>query len=120
MRGVGLLCDFSGFTLGQMRAASSADIKRGIAMAQGTFPLRLGAVYIVCEPRWFSVVMSIITPLLNAKGAGRLQSRVVLCGSDYSRRLRRHVAASELPDEYGGTQGPLAHGWAEWVKAHAN
>jgi hypothetical protein len=116
--GCALLADFSGFTLGQMRRVQLADIKRGVQMVQGSFPLRLGAVYVLCEPRWFSLIVGMLQPLLRSGSYQRLRSRLFLFGKDGLHDLHTHIPQSSLPSEYGGTAGDLETEWQQWLDVH--
>ncbi|KAK8400657.1 hypothetical protein O3P69_002456 [Scylla paramamosain] len=102
LRGVAAVVDCAGLSMGHAYHLTPAHIRRMISVIQGVFPLRFKALHFVHEPAIFDWVFSLIKPFLSETIKGRLHFH----GEDLS-SLHQHIPAEELPEEVGGSLGPL-------------
>ncbi|XP_042216220.1 alpha-tocopherol transfer protein-like isoform X1 [Homarus americanus] len=102
LRGIAAIVDCSGLSMTHAYYLTPTHIRRMISVIQEVFPLRFKALHFVHEPSIFDWVFSLIKPFLSETIKGRLHFH----GEDLE-SLHQHIQAEELPEELGGTQGPL-------------
>lgn len=102
LRGVAAVVDCAGLSMAHAYQLTPTHIRRMISVIQEVFPLRFKALHFVHEPAIFDWVFSFIKPFLSDTIKGRLHFH----GEDMS-SLHQHIPAEELPEEVGGTQGPM-------------
>ncbi|MPC46028.1 Alpha-tocopherol transfer protein-like [Portunus trituberculatus] len=102
LRGVAAVVDCAGLSMTHAYHLTPAHIRRMISVIQEVFPLRFKALHFVHEPAIFDWVFSLIKPFLSETIKGRLHFH----GEDLS-SLHQHIPPEELPEEVGGSMGPL-------------
>ncbi|XP_062506956.1 retinaldehyde-binding protein 1-like [Corticium candelabrum] len=102
VNGIVLLEDFDGFTLKQALGLKARDLKNLVTLAQDCFPVRLTAIHMVKQPKFITLIMSIIRPFLAAD----VRRKIIMHGTDF-RSLHHEFEPSTLPFEFGGTTGPV-------------
>lgn len=95
---VWLIVDAACFGLSNLTDFSIEDVRRGISMWQGAFPVKLRKIFVVnCG--------MIMTPLFQAACAllaPKLRERIVVVNDDFE-QLHRHIMPANLPPSLGGT-----------------
>ncbi|XP_037778403.1 alpha-tocopherol transfer protein-like isoform X1 [Penaeus monodon] len=104
LRGIAAVVDCSGLSMTHAYYLTPTHIRRMISVVQEVFPLRFKALHFVHEPSIFDWVFSLVKPFLSETIKGRLHFH----GEDLE-SLHKHIPANELPEELGGTQGPMAN-----------
>ena len=66
---------------------------------QNYYPERLGVMFIINAPWFFSLIWTAISFFLDDK----TRQKIHILGSDYKEKLHQIVDPSQLPPEYGGT-----------------
>nr|XP_027234913.1 alpha-tocopherol transfer protein-like [Penaeus vannamei] len=104
LRGIAAVVDCSGLSMTHAYYLTPTHIRRMISVVQEVFPLRFKALHFVHEPSIFDWVFSLVKPFLSETIKGRLHFH----GEDLE-SLHKHIPANELPEELGGTQGPMTN-----------
>ncbi|XP_068234911.1 alpha-tocopherol transfer protein-like isoform X2 [Palaemon carinicauda] len=102
LRGITAVVDCAGLSMTHAYYLTPTHIRRMISVIQEVFPLRFKALHFVHEPSIFDWVFSLVKPFLSDTIKGRLHFH----GEDLQ-SLHQHIPAEELPEELGGTQGPM-------------
>ncbi|XP_069175704.1 LOW QUALITY PROTEIN: alpha-tocopherol transfer protein-like [Procambarus clarkii] len=102
LRGIAAVVDCAGLSMTHAYYLTPTHIRRMISVIQEVFPLRFKALHFVHEPAIFDWVFSLIKPFLSDTIKGRLHFH----GEDLH-SLHQHIPAEELPEELGGSIGPM-------------
>ncbi|XP_066971956.1 alpha-tocopherol transfer protein-like isoform X2 [Macrobrachium rosenbergii] len=102
LRGITAVVDCAGLSMTHAYYLTPTHIRRMISVIQEVFPLRFKALHFVHEPSIFDWVFSLVKPFLSDTIKGRLHFH----GEDLQ-SLHKHIPAEELPEELGGSQGPM-------------
>ena len=103
----GCLKDFTEMKL-PLNKLQLDDVKRGIAMVQGAFPARLGAMYVIGAPMLFRAALCMAKPFLGPKS--KLIERIVLL--DSAKDLHQFVKSDTLDNALGDRS---REAWAAWL-----
>ncbi|XP_058447584.1 retinaldehyde-binding protein 1-like [Malaya genurostris] len=109
IKGAVVIYDFEGLGMKQVKGMSPGAAKRLLTFIQDAAPLRIKAVHFVKEPMLFSMVWTLMKPFVREK----LKGRMYFHGDDM-KKLHKHVDATCLPANYGGTMPTLDYGSKEW------
>ena len=81
----------------------SEPLQRGaLVELQDSFPLRFKGLYMLNQPWYLSMIMTVVKPFLSQKHRDRIQAH----GSNY-RALYEYIDASKLPANFGGSADSL-------------
>jgi len=109
INGVVVIMDFDGLSTKQIRALSPTFTKRLLTFIQDAMPLRLKEVHFVKEPFIFNMVWQLFKPFVKAK----LKKRMFFHGDNMC-QLHKHIPASSLPKNYGGTLPEINYSGKDW------
>ncbi|KAK3269262.1 hypothetical protein CYMTET_22289 [Cymbomonas tetramitiformis] len=80
-----------------------AYFKEIAALDQSHYPERMAQCFIINVPYVFWVVWAMVKPWLNKHTVAKIQ----IFAGNYQSTLQEYVHPSQLPEEYGGTNGSL-------------
>lgn len=100
--GTTTVVDLKGFSLTHLFHISPSMVKAIVNITQDCLPIRHKAVHFVNNPSIFSILFSMMKPLISSK----LFNRITFHGYNLS-SLHQQVPKCLLPEELGGTMGPF-------------
>lgn len=107
--GVVVIMDFDGLSLKQVKALSPSFSKRLLSFIQDAMPLRMREIHFVKQPFIFNMVWSLFKPFIREK----LKKRMFFHGDDM-KKLHKHIPASDLPSNYGGSLPEINYSGKDW------
>eukprot|EP00998_Keelungia_sp_KM082_P006681 NODE_2920_length_970_cov_48.654804_g2900_i0.p1 GENE.NODE_2920_length_970_cov_48.654804_g2900_i0~~NODE_2920_length_970_cov_48.654804_g2900_i0.p1 ORF type:complete len:268 (+),score=44.10 NODE_2920_length_970_cov_48.654804_g2900_i0:61-864(+) len=84
-------------------SAALAFLKAMTQVDQAMYPEHMRIMFLINAPRTIQALWNIIKPWLDP----RVQAKIQITGKNYVDRLTQHIDPAQLPNEYGGTGGPL-------------
>jgi len=92
--------DLGGLNVSQFDRDARAITLMAVKLAATHYPDQMFRLAIINVPRWFSLIWSLVNPLLN----DAIRAKVVPCRpEDSAKIMSRYVHLHDLPIEYGGT-----------------
>ncbi|GIY00208.1 alpha-tocopherol transfer protein-like [Caerostris darwini] len=98
--GITSIVDLKGFSWSHFTHIPLSSIRCFISASQDCFPIRHKAIHVINNNGIFSVLFTIIKPLVHKK----MRDRIFFHGDNFS-SLQQYIPADVLPTEFGGTQG---------------
>ncbi|XP_023340744.1 alpha-tocopherol transfer protein isoform X2 [Eurytemora carolleeae] len=96
--GVTMVCDLAGFGFNQMRSHGMEQIRCLTSFMSGAFPIWVHKIHVCNNPGLFSVLYSMMTPLLD----DRVKGNIIFHGYDYT-MLHKEIPPFLLSESLGGT-----------------
>jgi len=101
--GIVFVLDFSGYSFRDIPYMSIGFAQQNLRSFLSGFPAKSKAVHVINQHLLWSLVWTLMRPLLSDK----LRQRVILHGSEWRQTLYEHVPKRILPEEYGGDAGSV-------------
>ncbi|EAT39958.1 AAEL008281-PA [Aedes aegypti] len=115
--GMNLVIDLAGVTANHLFQFDFEFLKQVAILYQDASPLRMKGIHIMNPPPGMRTVVNMFNSLLSAKNKSK---RIFVHGNSLD-SLHNHFPKNVLPEEYGGTLGPIQTFVDEWeLKLKAN
>jgi len=110
--GVVAIIDLQGVSVGHAMQMTPSMIRKAVNSWQDVNPIRTKSMHYINSPLNVHVVMNIFKTFMKEK----LRKRLHLHRGNGKKFMTTILANHNLPDEYGGTGGPIADLIKEWKK----
>ncbi|XP_069698824.1 retinol-binding protein pinta-like isoform X2 [Periplaneta americana] len=104
-----IIIDMKNYTLGHVGKINISHILKSVTWSLKGCSFRVRKIHIINMPKYAEYLLELVKTTLPKKQS----DKIIIHGNGLS-KLHKEVPKNLLPDEYGGSAGPLEAYWAAW------